>query len=104
MPLKAAFIFLAPGAKSSEHRLVVHTPQVDLVVVGVADYAQAEAAARSLLDEGIGAIELCGGFGNVGAARISQAVEGRAAVGVVRFDIHPGLGGRSGDQVFASGS
>ncbi|MBB3642199.1 DUF6506 family protein [Variovorax atrisoli] len=102
MPLKAAFIFLAAGAKPSEHRLVVHTPQIDLVVVGVSDYAQAESAARSLVDEGIGAIELCGGFGNAGAARISQVVEGRAAVGVVRFDLHPGLGGRSGDQVFAA--
>ncbi|AGU52973.1 hypothetical protein VAPA_2c04130 [Variovorax paradoxus B4] len=104
MSLKAAFIFLAAGAKPDEHRCVVRTPQVDLVVVGVADYAQAEAAARSLLDEGIGAIELCGGFGNAGTARVCRAVEGRVPVGVVRFDIHPGLDGRSGDQVFASGA
>jgi hypothetical protein len=101
MSLKAAFIFLAPGAKPDEHRCVVRTPQVDLVVVGVADYAQAEAAARSLLDEGIGTIELCGGFGNAGTALISRVAKGRAAVGAVRFDIHPGLGGQSGDQVFA---
>lgn len=46
-------------------------------------------------------IELCGGFGAAGTARIAKAVEGKAAVGAVRFDIHPGLGNRSGDTLFA---
>jgi hypothetical protein len=36
-----------------------------------------------------------------GAARIARAVEGKAAVGVVRFDGHPGLDGKSGDAIFA---
>jgi hypothetical protein len=102
MALKAAFMFLAAGAKPSEHRCVVQTPQVDLVVVGVPDYGQAEIAAKALVDEGVVAIELCGGFGTAGTARIAQAVNGKAAVGVVRFDGHPGLGGKSGDQVFAA--
>lgn len=101
MSLKAAFIFLAPQADAAEHRATVRTPQVDLTVVGVADYAEAERVAKSLVDEGMGAIELCGGFGVVGAARIARAVEGKAAVGVVRFDAHPGLGGKSGDAIFA---
>lgn len=102
MTLKAAFIFLAEGARQDEHRAVVRTPQVDLVVVGVPDYAQAELVARQLVDQGTVAIELCGGFGVAGTARIARAVEGKAAVGVVRFDAHPGLGGKSGDQVFAT--
>jgi len=34
------------------------------------------------------------------AARIAEAVAGKAAVGVVRFDGHPGLGGKSGDELF----
>ena len=101
MTLKAAFIFLAGGARPDEHRSIVRTPQVDLLVVGVADYAQAETTARSLIDEGVVAIELCGGFGIAGAARVARAVDGKAAIGVVRFDGHPGLGGKSGDEVFA---
>jgi len=48
--------------------------------------------------EGIGAIELCGGFGNAGTARIAAAV--KVPVGAVRFDIHPGLGNASGDTLF----
>ena len=100
MPLQAAFIFLAPAADSVQHRTTVKTPEVDLTVVGVADYAAAEKAAQSLVDQGIKAIELCGGFGVAGTARIARAVAGKAAVGAVRFDGHPGLGWKSGDDFF----
>jgi hypothetical protein len=102
MALKAAFIFLAGGANPETHKTVVNTPQVDLVVVGVPDYAQAEATAKKLVADGVVAIELCGGFGNAGVAGIVKAVQGKVAVGVVRFDCHPGLGGKSGDQVFGA--
>ena len=101
MALKAAFIFLAGGASPAEHRTVVRTPQVDLTVVGVPDYRQAEAVTRALVAEGIVAIELCGGFGFAGTARIVEAAAGKAVVGAVRFDGHPGLDGKSGDQLFA---
>jgi len=100
MALKAAFIFVAPGADAKRDRSVVTTAEVVLVVVGVADYAAAEQAAKDLVEEGVVAIELCGGFGHVGTARIVQAVEGKAAVGSVRFDNHPGLEGKSGDSIF----
>ncbi len=100
MALKAAFMFLAPGADAARDRSVVTTAEVELVVVGVADYAAAEEAAKNLVAEGVVAVELCGGFGHVGTARIVEAVAGRAAVGVVRFDVHPGLEGKSGDSIF----
>jgi len=102
MPLQAAFIFLAQGADGALHRARISTPQVDLTVVGVSDYAAAEHAARALVAEGVGAIELCGGFGVAGTARIVQAVGGKAAVGAVRFDGHPGLSWKSGDEVFGA--
>ena len=102
MALKAAFIFLAPDVNSAVHRAQVITPAVELTVVAAQNYAQAEQVARDLVAEGIAAIELCGGFGHEGAARIVQAVKGQAAVGVVRFDSHPGLEGKSGDALFGS--
>jgi len=101
MALKAAFIFVAPGADPSSHRAVVETPEVILSVVGVADYAQAEAAAKALVGEGVQAIELCGGFGTEGTARIKRAVGGNVVVGAVRFDTHPGLDNKSGDDFFS---
>ena len=97
--LRAAFIFVAPEADPATSRAWVKTPKVHLLTVGVADYAQAEAVAREIVEkEGIGAIELCGGFGIAGTARIAAAVP--VPVGVVRFDVHPGLGGVSGDTLF----
>jgi hypothetical protein len=100
MALKAAFIFLAPGVDPQKDRSTVNTPQVELTAVAVKTYAEAQQVAEKLVAEGVVAIELCGGFGNKGTAMISEAVAGKAAVGVVRFDIHPGLGNKSGDQLF----
>jgi len=100
MALKAAFIFVAPQADANKHRAEVETPEVTLIAVGVENYAAAEAAAKALVDEGVGAIELCGGFGVEGTARIKRAVGDKAAVGVVRFDVHPGIGNQSGDALF----
>ena len=100
MALKAAFIFLAPEVDPQKDRKTVVTPQVELTAVAASNYDQAEALAKELVEQGIEAIELCGGFGNKGTARIADAVAGKAAVGAVRFDIHPGLGGKSGDEIF----
>jgi len=100
MTLKAAFIFLAPDVEPQKHRATVVTPQVELTAIAARDYAEAQQVAQMLVSEGVEAIELCGGFGNIGTARIAEAVAGKAAVGVVRFDGHPGLGGKSGDELF----
>ncbi len=100
MSLQAAFIFLAPGADPKKHRSLIKTPEVELIVVGVSDYTAAETVAVELVAGGVAAIELCGGFGHVGTARIAHAAQGKAAIGVVRFDAHPGLSGQSGDNIF----
>lgn len=97
---KAAFMFLAPGADPQGHRAVVKTPVVELHVVGVKNYDEACEVAKELVEEGIAAIELCGGFGHIGVAKVVEAVEGKVPVGVVRFDIHPGLENKSGDGIF----
>ncbi|HKI81897.1 MAG TPA: DUF6506 family protein, partial [Pseudodesulfovibrio sp.] len=89
--LKAAFIFVAPNADPARDRNWTKTEAVELLAVAVKDYAQAEAVARELVEkDGVKAIELCGGFGSAGTARVADAVD--VPVGVVRFDIHPGLG------------
>jgi hypothetical protein len=100
MALKAAFMFLAPDSDPEKHRGTVVTPEVELTAVAVRDYAEAERVAAQLVEQGIVAIELCGGFGNKGTARIAEAVGDKAAVGAVRFDVHPGLDNQSGDVLF----
>ncbi|MDR3363172.1 MAG: DUF6506 family protein [Desulfovibrio sp.] len=97
--LKAAFIFVAPNADPATHRSWVRTEQVHLLALAVSNYEQAVAVAKDIVkNDGIGAIELCGGFGHAGLARIAAAVN--VPVGAVRFDIHPGLNNVSGDTLF----
>lgn len=100
MALKAAFLFVAPEADPVKHRAVLITPVVELTTVGVKNYAEAMRVASELVQNGVGAIELCGGFGIDGVSLVKNAVAGKAVVGVVRFDHHPGLGCKSGDDVF----
>lgn len=99
-PLKAAFIFIAPEGDPVAHRQWVKTPKVHLLAVAVQNYDEAVVLAQALVrQEGIAAIELCGGFGNLGTAKVAASVD--VPVGVVRFDVHPGLGNASGDSLFA---
>ena len=98
--LKAAFLFIAPDVNPDQHKSWVKTPQVELLAIAAKDYNEATQVAKDLVEQGIQAIELCGGFGQVGVARVVNAVEGKIPVGVVRFDVHPGLGGKSGDDIF----
>lgn len=99
MKLQAAFLFLIGDADETT-RTVVSTPGIDLHVIGCKNYDEAVTAAKHCAAEGVTAIELCAGFGNLGVARVAEAVGPEAAVGAVRFDIHPGLSFRSGDAVF----
>lgn len=100
MKVKAAFIFVAPETDYQTHRAVIETPALTLDIVGVKNYAEGVQIAKELVDNGVKALELCAGFGNEGIAMISKAVEGRAAVGAVKFDCHPGFDFKSGDELF----
>lgn len=100
MKLNAGFIFLAPEADYQKDRQTVETPQVNLTVIGAKDYADAVEAAKELEDIGVTAIELCAGFGIEGVAKMKQAVSKQVSVGVVRFEVHPGLDYQSGDDLF----
>ena len=100
MSTKAAFIFIAPENDFNKHRTVIDSPVVELSVVGVKNYDEAEEVALKLVADGVTAIELCAGFGNEGTARIARAVKGKAVVGVVRFDLHPAFDHQSGDDLF----
>ncbi|UTH75946.1 DUF6506 family protein [Chromobacterium sp. IIBBL 290-4] len=99
MALKAAFIFIAPQGDPSRHRSITETPEVQVATIAVSSYVQAAETARELAEQGCAAIELCGGFGHQGAALVAAAVGSLASVGVVRFDPHPLLGHRSGDEL-----
>ena len=94
------FMFIAPETDTKIHRSMIETPVIKLATVGVKSYKEAAKVAKELVAQGVGIIELCGGFGNEGIAIVSKAVKGKAIVGAVKFDLHPGLGFKSGDDLF----
>ena len=98
--LKAAFIFIAPNSDPEKDKAVIDTNAVQLHVIGVKDYEEACEISSRLVKRGINVIELCGGFGHLGVAKIVEAVKNKIPVGVVRFDIHPELENKSGDDLF----
>lgn len=94
-------MFVTPDADPGEHRATISTPDtVELIFVGVKDYQQAVQVSHELVDQGVQAIELCAGFGQIGVAKVARAVGDKVVVGVVRFDRHPGLEFKSGDEIF----
>ena len=97
---KAAFIFLAPETDPSVNRGTVRTPTLDLDAIAVPSYEEAARVARDLVSQGIDIIELCGGFGIRGMYVVKEAVGDKARIGAIRFDGHPGLGNKSGDDLF----
>ncbi len=101
MTVKAAFMFVAPQTDRATAKTVITTPIIELTTIGVQNYAEAEEEARMLVVDGVTAIELCAGFGNEGVARVAKAVQGKAVVGVVRFDLHPAFNHQSGDSLFS---
>lgn len=100
MKLKAAFIFLSKEGNPETHHSIVHTDSVSVSTFAVRNYESAYNLVRKLIEQGFSAIELCGGFGIDGVAAVNKAAGGKAVVGVVRFDHHPGLGHQSGDLLF----
>ena len=96
---KLAFVFVSPDVDPVKHRMTIALTDLDLIVAGTKNHTHAVEVCRDLVKEGVSVIELCAGFGNVAAGKISEAVPG-IPVGVVKFDRHPFLGGKSGDEVF----
>jgi len=82
------------------NKSIIDTGDVILTTVGVKSYEQAIVEAMKLVENGVTALELCGGFGHKGVGLVREAVKGKADVGVVRFDLHPGLNNKSGDDLF----
>ncbi|MBP8083196.1 MAG: hypothetical protein KAZ87_08360 [Spirochaetes bacterium] len=93
------FLFVAPDKEASKCRSKVEFSGIILHVAGSSTYEEAVDAAREYVAKGVSTIELCAGFGHKGAAMISEAVGSGVNVGVVRFDIHPGFGNKSGDAI-----
>lgn len=97
---EVVFIYLGDGLNPKKDTAVIQSENMCMNVFGCENYNQAEKIATEMVSKGCTAIELCAGFGVEGTARIKRAVEPEVAVGSVRFDFHPALNFKSGDEIF----
>ncbi|MBR0598881.1 DUF6506 family protein [Sinanaerobacter chloroacetimidivorans] len=96
--MKRKVVFMFINASITEARRVeMDLGQGLMIMVGVGSYDMACEEAKKLAEEGVIMVELCGGFGTIGHAKVTEAVAGKLQVGVVRFDNHPGYDNQSGD-------
>ncbi len=86
--MKWGFIYTLDDASEAQRTDVIGT----LVCIGVPNVAEAPAAARKLVADGVELIELCGGFGGAGLASVIAAVEGRVPVGAVFYGVDASAG------------
>jgi len=100
MKFECAFIYVAENCDPLIQKATIEGDSINMNVVGCSTYEQAEQVTKELVEKGCTAIELCAGFGNEGIARIKRAAGNNIAVGAVKFDFHPALGFKSGDEVF----
>jgi hypothetical protein len=92
---KFGFIVTGAGLNPAQHRMVMRSDAFEMIAVGVAQAAEGPAVARRLVSEGIQLLELCGGFGPVGTAKVLEAIQGKVPIGSV------GYGPESIDAMYA---
>lgn len=83
-----AYIYEHPETDSVADRTVIERAGQRTLLVPVSSPAEAPRVARQLVDEdGVGLVELCGGFSLVDAARVVKELAGDVPVGHVTFAV-----------------
>lgn len=85
--LQAAFIYIQPGSDPDVDRTVVEDEISRTYIVAVPDASTAPAVAAQLVEAagGVDLFELYGGFDADDAARVIEAIDGRAPVGIPSY-------------------
>lgn len=79
------FLYTAPGLPETGELRVVETPACKTVLAGVPNVDAGVRLAPELVAGGAQMIELCGGFGPVGTARVIAAIKSAVPVGSVAY-------------------
>jgi hypothetical protein len=82
-----AYIFVSPGFDAKQHVSMMESKDCRCKIVGI-DIKHREHAievAKELVNEGVQLIEVCGAFGPLWIAKISEAIQGKVPVGGVFY-------------------
>lgn len=84
---KYAYIFLGPQLDPKKDRTEINTPGFSFTAVGI-DFQHKEQVievAKEMVANGAQLIELCGGFGPLWVAKVSEAIQNKVPVGSVMY-------------------
>lgn len=82
-----AYIFLGPGLNPDKDRSVIKTDKLIFTAIGI-DFKEKEKVlpiARELISSGAQMLELCGGFGPIWIAKVSEEIQNQVPVGSVSY-------------------
>jgi len=82
-----AYIFLGPELNPEKDHAVIKTDKLTFMAIGI-DFHHKEQviqAAKDAIAQGAQMIELCGGFGPIWVAKVSEAIDGQVPVGSVAY-------------------
>lgn len=82
-----AYIFISPGFNPEQHTAEMSSPQCRYKTIGldINDKQKVIEIAKQLVAEGVQMIELCGGFGPLWIAKVSEAINSAIPVGSVAY-------------------
>ncbi|MEA5004106.1 MAG: DUF6506 family protein [Christensenella sp.] len=83
MKKKYAFVLLGSEYNPQSHHATFETEKQITYIRTVRDFDEAAATVLSLQEEGVGAVELCGAFGEQKARELIGATDGKVAIGFV---------------------
>lgn len=81
------YIYLGPDLNPDIHRSTVKTDHLTFSAIGIAFHEKERSidVARQAIADGAQMIELCGGFGPLWIAKITEATQGQVPVGSVAY-------------------
>ena len=82
---KFGFIVTGSGLDPTRHKMRMASDSFEMIAVGVSEASQGVDVATAMVADGVQLIELCGGFGPVGTARILDAIGTAVPVGSVGY-------------------
>lgn len=79
------FIILGNAYRPAHHQAVINSPEFSSTVICVSTMDEAIITAKTMVQNDIQVIELCGEFGQSGAFQIINAINCKVPVGYVSF-------------------
>lgn len=80
---KFAFMLMGPKYDKEKHNACFEMDNKDTYIVCVNNFEEACEKVKQMVEEGFGALELCGAFGEEKTRKLIDITEGKMAIGYV---------------------